>query len=86
MRSPSIHYTIKQFAIEDKDTTSKLYLTAVDGKSNSEARDIATDRPQQTHIWHWDLPRTREGCYHVTGGVEPAVKQAMAFAPFVDLI
>jgi isocitrate lyase len=32
------------------------------------------------------VTRTREGYYHFTGGVEPAVKRAMAFAPYADLL
>jgi isocitrate lyase len=31
-------------------------------------------------------PRTREGYYHYTGGVEAAIKRALAFAPHADLI
>ncbi|KAJ7720473.1 hypothetical protein DFH07DRAFT_1008619 [Mycena maculata] len=75
----TIHYTIKHSAIEDKDTTSKLYLAAVDGKSSSEAREIVTDRPRQPVCWHWDLPRTREGYYRVTGGVEVPVCSGSLF-------
>ncbi|KAJ7146250.1 isocitrate lyase [Mycena epipterygia] len=73
-------------SIENKDAAYKSYLTAVDGKSNSEAREIAADILGKPVFWDWDLPRTREGYYHVTGGVEPAIKRAIAFAPYADMI
>jgi isocitrate lyase len=31
-------------------------------------------------------PRTREGYYHTTGGIDTAVSRALAFAPYADLI
>ena len=31
-------------------------------------------------------PRTREGYYHTTGGIDAAVSRALAFAPYADLI
>ncbi len=32
------------------------------------------------------VPRTREGYYHTTGGIDAAVSRALAFAPYADLI
>jgi len=32
------------------------------------------------------VPRTREGYYHTTGGIDAAVSRALAFAPCADLI
>lgn len=32
------------------------------------------------------VPRTREGYYHTTGGVDAAVSRALAFAPYADMI
>ena len=31
-------------------------------------------------------PKTREGYYHYTGGVEAAIKRSIAFAPYADMI
>lgn len=31
-------------------------------------------------------PKTREGYYHYTGGVEAAIKRSLSFAPYADLI
>jgi isocitrate lyase len=32
------------------------------------------------------VPKTREGYYHYTGGVEAAIKRSLAFAPYADMI
>ncbi|KAF7347411.1 Isocitrate lyase [Mycena venus] len=82
----AVEAAIKQSSIENKDAAYKSYLAAVEGKSNSEAREIALDILGKPVYWDWDLPRTREGYYHVTGGVEPAIKRAIAFAPYADMI
>jgi isocitrate lyase len=37
-------------------------------------------------FWDWDLPRTPEGFYQVTGGRDMATKRGLAMAPFADLI
>lgn len=73
-------------SISNKDTTYKEYLTAVDGKSNTDARDIAKDILGKPVFWDWELPRTREGYYHYTGGVEAAIKRELAFAPYADMM
>ncbi|KAJ7757447.1 isocitrate lyase [Mycena metata] len=82
----AVEAAITKSSIENKDAAYKSYLAAVEGKSNSEAREIATDILGEPIFWDWDLPRTREGYYHVTGGVEPAIKRAIAFAPYADMI
>ncbi|KAJ7044949.1 isocitrate lyase [Mycena alexandri] len=82
----AVEAAIAKSSVENKDAAYKSYLAAVEGKSNSEAREIATDILGEPVFWDWDLPRTREGYYHVTGGVEPAIKRAIAFAPYADMI
>jgi isocitrate lyase len=37
-------------------------------------------------FWSWDLPRTPDGFYQITGGREMAVARGLAMAPFADLI
>lgn len=69
-----------------KESAYKHYLEAVDGKSNTEARDIAADIIGASIRWDWDAPKTREGYYHYTGGVEAAIKRSIAFAPYADMI
>ncbi|KAJ6465061.1 isocitrate lyase [Mycena vitilis] len=82
----AVEAAIAKSSIEDKDAAYKSYLVAVEGKSNPEARDIATDILGKPVFWDWDLPRTREGYYHVSGGIETAIKRSIKFAPYADLI
>jgi isocitrate lyase len=82
----AVEAAIRQSAVENKDAAYKSYLAAVEGKSHSEAREVAKDILGKAVYWDCDLPRTREGYYHVTGGIEPAIKRAIAFAPYADLI
>ncbi|KAF7307393.1 Isocitrate lyase [Mycena indigotica] len=82
----AVERAIKQSSVGEKDSAYIWYLTSAAGKSHSEARDIAADILGAPVYWDCDLPRTREGYYRVTGGIEPAVKRAMAFAPYADLI
>ncbi|KAJ7805166.1 isocitrate lyase [Mycena olivaceomarginata] len=82
----AVEAAIGKSSIENKDAAYKSYLAAVEGKSTSEAREVATDILGEAVYWDCDLPRTREGYYHVTGGIEPAIKRAIAFAPYADLI
>ncbi|KAM6498624.1 isocitrate lyase [Amanita muscaria] len=72
--------------IKDKKGAYEAYATAVDGKSNNTAREVATDILGEQLFWDWDLPRTKEGYYHYTGGIEAAIKRTLAFAPYADLL
>ncbi|RHZ68763.1 isocitrate lyase 1 [Aspergillus turcosus] len=78
--------TIKQGVNVNKDALIKEYLTAVKGKSNSEARAIAKGITGVDIYWDWDAPRTREGYYRYQGGTQCAINRAVAYAPFADLI
>lgn len=87
-----------------KESALKHYLEAVDGKSNTEARDIAADILGERIRWDWDrefstpsilspinlipskVPKTREGYYHYTGGIDAAIKRSLTFAPYADMI
>ncbi|KAJ7269246.1 isocitrate lyase [Mycena haematopus] len=82
----AVEVAIGQSAVENKDAAYKSYLTAVEGKSTTEAREVAADILGNPVYWDCDLPRTREGYYHVSGGIEPAIKRAIAFAPYADMI
>ena len=53
--------------------------------SYAEARERARSMGVEV-FWDWDLPRTPEGYYVVTGGREMAVARGLATAPFADLI
>ncbi len=55
------------------------------GVSYEEAR--ARARSMGVDIfWDWDLPRTPEGYYQVTGGRDLAIARGLATAPFADLV
>ncbi|KAK0455904.1 isocitrate lyase [Armillaria borealis] len=82
----AVEKAFNESAIEDKASAYQSYLIAVEGKSTNEARDIAKDILGKAVFWDSDLPRTREGYYHFTGGVEAAIKRSMTFAPYADLI
>ncbi|KAF9469735.1 isocitrate lyase [Collybia nuda] len=82
----AVEQAIGKSTIGDKDAAFKSYLSAVDGKSNNEARAVAADILGKHVVWDCDLLRTREGYYHYTGGVEAAIKRSMAYAPYADLL
>jgi len=53
--------------------------------SHAEARERAKSLGIEI-FWDWDLPRTPEGFYQVTGGRDMAVARGLAMAPFADLV
>ncbi len=53
--------------------------------SNSEARAKAASMGIEV-FWDWDLPRTPEGFYQITGGRDMAIYRGLAMAPFADLL
>ncbi|KAK7465551.1 mitochondrial 2-methylisocitrate lyase [Stygiomarasmius scandens] len=77
---------INESSVGDKGAAIESFLSAAQGKSLVDARAIAKDILGSDVFWDCELPRTREGYYHFTGGIEPAVKRAIAFAPYADLI
>ncbi|KAK7058593.1 mitochondrial 2-methylisocitrate lyase [Paramarasmius palmivorus] len=82
----AVEAAIKESTIGDKESAYKAYLTAVAGKSTVDASEIAKDILGAKVFWDCDMPRTREGYYHTTGGLEPAIKRAITFAPYADLV
>ncbi|KAF7436369.1 hypothetical protein PC9H_003202 [Pleurotus ostreatus] len=82
----TFNQAIKGSSLNDPDAAYQAYIEAVAGKSNSEAREIAKDILGESVYWDWDLPKTKEGYYHYTGGVEAAIKRTMTFAPYADLL
>ncbi|KLO15061.1 isocitrate lyase and phosphorylmutase [Schizopora paradoxa] len=82
----AVEKSIKASDIGNKDAAYQEYLAAVENKSNTQAREIAKDMLGKEVFWNWDLPRTREGYYHFTGGVEAAIKRSKIYAPYADLL
>ncbi len=56
-----------------------------DSVSHEEARERAESMGIDV-FWNWDLPRTPEGFYQVTGGRDMATARGLATAPFADLV
>lgn len=58
------------------------------GASNAEARRIAADvfGAEGVPRWDWEAPRTKEGYFHFTGGLDAAVKRVKVFAPYADML
>ncbi|EIW87124.1 isocitrate lyase and phosphorylmutase [Coniophora puteana RWD-64-598 SS2] len=69
-----------------KDVAYARFLQETEGRSNTDAREVAKDIVGSDVWWNWDLPRTREGYYHYTGGIDAAVSRAITFAPYADLL
>lgn len=55
------------------------------GVSYEEARERARSMGIDI-FWDWDLPRTPEGFYQVTGGRDMAIARGLDMAPFADLV
>ncbi|KAF8273026.1 isocitrate lyase and phosphorylmutase [Lactarius quietus] len=71
---------------DQKASMLEQYREVASRKSNTEARNIAASIVGSEIDWDWDSPRTREGYYHTTGGIDAAVSRTLAFAPYADLI
>ncbi|KAJ3766816.1 isocitrate lyase [Lentinula raphanica] len=82
----AVEQEIDRSTITDKSAALKAYMDAAVGHSTADARDIAKDLLGASVYWDCDSTRTREGYYHFAGGIEPAVKRALAFAPYADLL
>jgi len=82
----AVAQVIEASGITNKDSALERYLQMSAGKSISESRVIAKDIVGEDVFWDWDLPRTREGYYHYTGGIEAATARAMTYAPYSDVL
>ncbi|CAO1624503.1 unnamed protein product [Parajaminaea phylloscopi] len=58
------------------------------GVSTTQARLIAAEVFGAEGVPKWDAeaPRTKEGYFHFTGGIDAAVKRVKAFAPYADML
>lgn len=74
---------LKELGKEDVFST---YLEKSKGKSNWDARRIIADLISEEVYFDWDAPRTFEGYYMVRNGIDAAVKRALAFAPYADML
>jgi isocitrate lyase len=65
--------------------TVESWKTFAGTVSYGEARERAASLGSEI-FWDWDLPRTPEGFYPVTGGRDMAIQRGLATAPFADLL
>ncbi|MCJ1422328.1 hypothetical protein MMC29_000208 [Sticta canariensis] len=49
-------------------------------------RALAAKYTKTPVFFSWDIPRTREGFYHYRAGASAAMKRAIEFAPYADLL
>ncbi|KAF9270781.1 isocitrate lyase and phosphorylmutase [Marasmius fiardii PR-910] len=84
--SQAVEAAINESAIGDKENAHKTFVSATAGKSIADAREVAKDILGASVFWDCEMPRTREGYYHMTGGLAPAIKRAITFAPYADLV
>lgn len=71
------------------DAKVQEYLKKVEGGvSTTSARSIASAIFGAQGVPHWDaeLPRTKEGYFHFTGGLPAAIKRVKCFAPYADML
>lgn len=71
---------------ESKSDKIESYLHQAAGQSNFKARQIAREIVGRDVFFDWDAPRTREGYHPVVGGMEPALKRTLTFAPYADML
>ncbi len=72
-------------------TRAKLGLTVERWKTFARSVSLAEARERAASMgmeifWDWDLPRTAEGFYPITGGHDMAIQRGLATAPFADLL
>ncbi|HET9918048.1 MAG TPA: isocitrate lyase/phosphoenolpyruvate mutase family protein, partial [Candidatus Binatia bacterium] len=65
--------------------TVERWKTFANSVSHAEARERAASMGIEI-FWDWDLPRTPEGFYPITGGHDMAIQRGLATAPFADLL
>jgi isocitrate lyase len=65
------------------------YLSQVQKNRNTplhRRRKLAAEIAGSPVTFSWDIPRTREGFYHYKAGLPAAIKRAIEYAPFADLL
>lgn len=69
-----------------KSNLVDTYLAKATNLSNYDARALAQSLLGSPVFFDWDAPRTREGYHPFRNGIHAAVKRAIAFAPYSDLL
>ncbi|KAF8599781.1 isocitrate lyase [Ceratobasidium sp. AG-I] len=82
----AVEQTIAKSQLSDKEAALSKFRELSAGLSVNESRYVAKDIIGEHVLWDWDLPRTREGYYHFSGGVDAAIDRVLAFSPHAELL
>lgn len=88
-KTPLLTYSeavVEELKSSGKSDLIESFLSQSKGKSNFDSRKITKSLLGKDIYWNWDIPRSREGYHSVKTGLEPAIKRALAFAPYSDLL
>ncbi|KAH7334325.1 isocitrate lyase [Rhizoctonia solani] len=84
--SHPVEQAISKSQLSDKAGALSKFREQSAGLSVNDARYVAKDILGEYVLWDWDLPRTREGYYHFTGGIDASIERVLAFAPHAELL
>ncbi|CAE6495919.1 unnamed protein product [Rhizoctonia solani] len=82
----TVEQAISKSQLSDKAGALSKFREQSAGLSVNDARYVAKDILGEHVLWDWDLPRTREGYYHFTGGIDASIERVLAFAPHAELL
>ncbi|KAL3698222.1 hypothetical protein R1sor_012298 [Riccia sorocarpa] len=77
---------LRNISEAERNTRLSEWFGKVNRLSHTDARALAEKLGVRDVFWDWDLPRTREGYYRYSGGVQAAISRGIAFAPHADLL
>ncbi|KAF8852729.1 isocitrate lyase [Acephala macrosclerotiorum] len=72
--------------LPEKQSVIEAYFKDAEGKTNLHCRALARGFLGHDIYFDWDAPRTREGNYRYKGGLECAVRRAVEYAPYADMV
>lgn len=78
--------SIKKSVVTGQEAAVSQYLAKSKGKSNAEARAIASAITGTEIFFDWDACRSREGYYRYQGGTQACVQRAIAYAPYAEML
>ncbi|CAE6454135.1 unnamed protein product [Rhizoctonia solani] len=82
----AVEQAISKSQLSDKVGALAKFREQSAGLSVNDARYVAKEILGEHVLWDWDLPRTREGYYHFTGGIDASIERVLAFAPHAELL
>ncbi|KAF8683332.1 Isocitrate lyase [Rhizoctonia solani] len=82
----AVEQAISKSQLSDKAGALSKFREQSAGLSVNDARYVAKDILGEHVLWDWDLPRTREGYHHFTGGIDASIERVLAFAPHAELL